>query len=102
MDVCLLIPQWSIRPTARIEFEALIQRWRETVLAMPGCLAFKLFRGFDDPLDYLFLETWVDEASFRAYVTSPEAADFLREASYYASSPGSAQLAKLVHERSVL
>lgn len=42
----------------------------------PGCLEYRIHRATEDPLQFLFYETYVDDAAFDAHRKSPHLADY--------------------------
>jgi quinol monooxygenase YgiN len=42
----------------------------------PGCLDYRIHRATDDPRNFLFYETYVDDAAFDAHRKSPHLADY--------------------------
>ena len=42
----------------------------------PGCLAYRLHRGSDDPDLFLFYETYTDDAAYQAHRRSPHLAAY--------------------------
>ena len=42
----------------------------------PGCLEYRIHRATDDPLQFIFYETYVDDAAFASHRASPHLADY--------------------------
>ena len=97
-----LIPDWTIRPEEIETFEALLEEWRRTVRAMPGCLSFRILRDVEDRRRFTFLEEWTDQEAFDRYVTSPELQAFLDAGEPLTATPPCARLVTVERERAII
>jgi quinol monooxygenase YgiN len=62
----------------REELRALMRATEDLVAGEPGCRLYRFTATLDDPDEYVHLQEWADEESWRAHQSSPAFRDYQR------------------------
>ncbi len=68
----IAILDFSTAATDRSAAIAQLEREQPAVVAMPGCVAFRVFASRQDDTGITVVHEWVDQASFDGYLASDE------------------------------
>ncbi len=60
-----------------VEVQAILQAIVAPTRLETGCLSYQLFRNSGHPVEFLFIEEWVDEQAIAAHFTTPHIQDTL-------------------------
>lgn len=66
----VVVALWQARPETADEVERVLAAMVPPTLAEPGCLAYEVHRGIEDPAAFMLYERYVDEAAFQAHQDS--------------------------------
>lgn len=66
----IVVASWSVAPEAWDEVAVALREARTAMRDDPGCLAYEVHAGIDDPHHVLVYESYRDHAAFEAHLKS--------------------------------
>jgi len=70
-DTVHVVAHLTARPDTVVELRTLLFALLEPTRREPGCLRYTLLHNAVDPVDFTFVEEWVDDAALDAHFITP-------------------------------
>ncbi len=77
----------TARAGSELELRSVLQELRSPSRQEAGCLSYELFHNQDNPLEFVTVELWRDQAAADAHLTTPHLARAITQASNLLAQP---------------